>query len=87
MQGRRASKEIKTTTSQTMDQVTSLNTTREMVNTMATNLCIRNNTNLSQLKHPIPQPRINFGMILPTEFGLEQFLEMTKALKCIEDKY
>ena len=33
------------------------------------------------------QPRINFGMILPTKFGLEQFLEMTKALKCIEDKY
>ena len=29
MQGRRASKEIKTTTSQTMDQVTSLNTTRK----------------------------------------------------------
>ena len=33
------------------------------------------------------QPRINFGMILSTKFGLEQFLEMTKALKCIEDKY
>ena len=33
------------------------------------------------------QPRINFGMILPMKFGLEQFLEMTKALKCIEDKY
>ena len=33
------------------------------------------------------QPRIDFGMILPTMFGLEQFLEMTKALKCIEDKY
>ena len=26
-------------------------------------------------------------MILPTKFGLEQFLEMTKVLKCIEDKY
>ena len=36
---------------------------------------------------PIPQPRIDFGMILPMKFGLEQFLEMTKALKCIEDKY
>ena len=36
---------------------------------------------------PIQQPRINFGMILPTKFGLEQFLEMTKALKHIEDKY
>ena len=26
-------------------------------------------------------------MMLPMKFGLEQFLEMTKALKCIEDKY
>ena len=26
-------------------------------------------------------------MALPTKFGLEQFLEMTKELKCIEDKY
>ena len=33
------------------------------------------------------QPRINVGMILPTKFGLEQFLEMTKVLKHIEDKY
>ena len=33
------------------------------------------------------QPRINSGMILPTKFGLEQFLEMTKVLKHIEDKY
>ena len=33
------------------------------------------------------QPRIDFGMILPTKFGFEQFLEMTKALKYIEDKY
>ena len=36
---------------------------------------------------PMQQPRINFGMILPMKFGLEQFLEMTKVLKCIEDKY
>ena len=36
---------------------------------------------------PMQQPRINFGMILPMQFGLEQFLEMTKALKCTEDKY
>ena len=36
---------------------------------------------------PVQQPRINFGMILPTKFGLEQFLEMTKALKRIEEKY
>ena len=33
------------------------------------------------------QPRIDFGMVLPTNFGLEQFLEMTKALKHVEDKY
>ena len=33
------------------------------------------------------QPRINFGMILPMKFGLEQFLEMTKALKHIQEKY
>ena len=33
------------------------------------------------------QPRIDFGMILPMKFGLEQFLETTKALKRIEDKY
>ena len=36
---------------------------------------------------PVQQLRINFGMILPMKFGLEQFLEMVKALKCIEDKY
>ena len=36
---------------------------------------------------PMQESRINFGMILPMKFGLEQFLEMTKALKCIEDKY
>ena len=36
---------------------------------------------------PAQQPRIDFGMILPMTFGLEQFLEMTKALKCVEDKY
>ena len=35
---------------------------------------------------PLQQPRINFGMILPTKFGLEQFLEMTKVLKHIKDK-
>ena len=36
---------------------------------------------------PVQQLRINFGMILPMKFGLEQFLEMTKVLKHIEDKY
>ena len=36
---------------------------------------------------PVQQLRINFGMILPTKFGLGQFLELTKALKHIEDKY
>ena len=35
----------------------------------------------------IQQPRIDFGMVLPMKFGLEQFLEMTKVLKHIEDKY
>ena len=36
---------------------------------------------------PMQQPRIDFGMILPMKCGLEQFLEMTKSLKHIEDKY
>ena len=36
---------------------------------------------------PAQQPRIDFGMVLPMTFGLEQFLEMTKALKHVEDKY
>ena len=34
---------------------------------------------------PVQQLRIDFGMILPYKFGLEQFLEMTKALKHIEE--
>ena len=87
MQGRRASKEIKTTTSQTMDQVTSLNTTWEMVNTTATKPSYQGQHQPVSTQAPIPQNRINFGMILPMKFGLEQFLEMTKAWKCIEDKY
>ena len=34
------------------------------------------------------QPRMDFGMVLPApNFGLEQFLKMTKALKWVEDKY
>ena len=52
------------------------------------------NTHLYQGQHQpvsnqatMQQPRINFGMILPTKFGLEQFLEMTKVLKHIEDMY
>ena len=49
-QGRRISKEIKTTTNQIMDQVTSLNTTRDIAKTMAINLHIRDNTNLFQIK-------------------------------------
>ena len=40
----------KTTTNQIMDHVTSLNTTWEMAKTMATNLHIRDNTNLFQIK-------------------------------------
>ena len=69
-----------------MDQVTSLNTTREMVNTWQQTF-ISGTTPTCLNSAPIPQPRINFGMILPMKFGLEQFLEMTKALKHIEDKY
>ena len=33
------------------------------------------------------QTRIDFGKVLLTQWGLEQFLDMTKALKQIEDKY
>ena len=34
------------------------------------------------------QPRIDFGMVLPAQnFGLEQFLKMTKVLKWVQDKY
>ena len=33
------------------------------------------------------QTQIDFGMVLPMRWGLEQFLEMNKALKQIEDKY
>ena len=36
---------------------------------------------------PEQQPRIDFGMILPMKFGLEQFIEMTKVLKWVEEKY
>ena len=37
---------------------------------------------------PECQPRIDFGMVLPTsQFGLEQFIEMTKAQKWVEGKY
>ena len=37
---------------------------------------------------PECQPRIDFGMVIPTsQFGLEQFIKMTKALKWVEDKY
>ena len=36
---------------------------------------------------PAQQPRIDFGMLLPMTFGLEQFLKMTKALKHVEEKY
>ena len=49
-QGRRVSKEIKTTINQIMDWVTSLNITREIAKTMATNLHIRDNTNLFHIK-------------------------------------
>ena len=37
--------------------------------------------------HRIQQPRIDFRMVLPTQWELEQFLEMTKDLTWIENKY
>ena len=34
----------------------------------------------------VPIPRIDCGIVIPSQWGLEQFAEMAKALKCIEDK-
>ena len=33
------------------------------------------------------QPHIDCGIVLPSNFALEQFVEISKALKKIEDKY
>ena len=35
----------------------------------------------------VPIPRIDCGIVIPSQWGLEQFTEMAKALKCIEDKH
>ena len=33
------------------------------------------------------QPQIDCGIVLPSNFAIEQFVEISKALKKIEDKY
>ena len=35
----------------------------------------------------VPIPRIDCGIVIPSQWGLEQFAEMAKALECIEDKH
>ena len=41
-----------------------------------------------QVVNPVVQlPRIDCGIVIPSQWGLEQFAEMAKALKCIEDKH
>ena len=41
-----------------------------------------------QVVNPVVQlPRIDCGIVTPSQWGLEQFAEMAKALKCIEDKH
>ena len=41
-----------------------------------------------QVVNPVTQlPRIDCGIVIPSQWGLEQFAEMAKALKCIEDKH
>ena len=41
-----------------------------------------------QVVNPVIQlPRIDCGIVIPSQWGLEQFAEMAKALKCIEDKH
>ena len=41
-----------------------------------------------QVVNPVIQlPRIDCGIVIPSQWGLEQFTEMAKALKCIEDKH
>ena len=70
-----------------MDQATSLSTIKGTTKAMVTDLHTRDNQQPAPSQVPVQQPRIDFGIILPTKFGLEQFLEMTKVLKHIEDKY
>ena len=50
---RRTSREIKIKISQVMDQVTSLNTTREITNTMVTSPCTKDTSSLEQTRHLI----------------------------------
>ena len=41
-----------------------------------------------QVVNPIAQlPRVDCGIVITTQWGLEQFAEMAKALKHIEDKH
>ena len=41
-----------------------------------------------QVVNPVVSfPRIDCGIVIPSQWGLEQFAEMVKALKCIEDKH
>ena len=41
-----------------------------------------------QVVNPVTQlPRIDCGIVIPSQWGLKQFTEMAKALKCIEDKH
>ena len=40
-----------------------------------------------QAVNPVVQlPRIDCGIVIPSQWGLEQFMEMAKALKHIEDR-
>ena len=41
-----------------------------------------------QVVNPVVQlSRIDCGIVIPSQWGLEQFTEMAKALKHIEDKH
>ena len=41
-----------------------------------------------QVVNPVTQlPRIDCGIVIPSQWGLEHFAEMAKTLKCIEDKH
>ena len=70
-----------------MDQVTNLSTAKGTTSIMVIEPSTKDQQQPGPNQMPEHQPRINFGMILPTQFGLEQFIEMTKALKWVEDKY
>ena len=41
-----------------------------------------------QVVNPVIQlPRIDCSIVIPSQWGLEQFAEMAKALKCIDEKH